>query len=60
MHGTWSDAITIQAIADQLQLKITIAETHEHFNEYTIVQPISSTQELTEVYLGHVGQYHYL
>ena len=60
MHGTWSDAIMIQAIADQLQLKITIAETHEHFNEYTIVQPISSTQEVTEVYLGHVGQYHYV
>ena len=33
LQGTWSDAMIIQAVADQLQLKIFIAETHEHFNE---------------------------
>ena len=38
MQGTWSDAMIIQGVADQLRLKITIAETHEQFQEYTIIQ----------------------
>ena len=50
----------IQAVADQLNLKIVIAETHEHFTEYSIVQAVSSTQQLTEVYLGHIDEYHYV
>ena len=60
MQGTWGDAIIIQAVADQLNLEIVIAETHEHFTEYSIVQAISSTQELTEVYLGYIDEYHYV
>ena len=51
MQGTWGDAIIIQAIADQLKLKIVIAETHDQFSEYSIVQAVSSTQQPTEVYL---------
>ena len=55
MQGTWGDAMIIQAVADQLKLKITIAErTHEGFREYSIIQPVSSTQQLTHVYLGHI------
>ena len=50
----------IQAVADQLKLKITIAETHEGFREYRIIQPVSSTQQLTHVYLGHIDEYHYV
>jgi hypothetical protein len=50
----------IQAVADQLKLKITIAETHEGFCEYSIIQPVSSTQQLTHVYLGHIDEYHYV
>ena len=60
MQGTWGDAIIIQAVADQLKLKIVIAETNEHFTEYSIVQAVSSTQQLTEVYLGHIDEYHYV
>ena len=60
MQGTWGDAIIIQAVADQLKIKIVIAETHEHFTEYSIVQAVSSTQQLTEVYLGHIDEYHYV
>ena len=44
MPGTWADGIIIQAAADQLQLKLIIAETHERFQEYSIVQPVLSTQ----------------
>ena len=60
MQGTWGDAMIIQAVADQLKLKITIAETHEGFREYRIIQPVSSTQQLTHVYLGHIDEYHYV
>ena len=60
MQGTWGDAMIIQAVADQLKLKITIAETHEGFCEYSIIQPVSSTQQLTHVYLGHIDEYHYV
>ena len=51
MPGTWADGIIIQAVADQLQLKLTIAETHEQFQEYSIVQPVLSTQQVTDIYL---------
>jgi hypothetical protein len=50
----------IQAVDDQLKLKITIAETHEGFREYSIIQPVSSTQQLNDVYLGHIEEYHYV
>ena len=60
MQGTWGDAMIIQAVADQLKLKITIAETHEGFCEYSIIQPVSSTRQLTHVYLGHIDEYHYV
>ena len=60
MQGTWGDAMIIQAVADQLKLKITIAETHEGFREYSIIQPVSCTQQLTHVYLGHIDEYHYV
>ncbi|CAB4029251.1 Hypothetical predicted protein [Paramuricea clavata] len=60
MQGTWGDAMIIQAVADQLELKITIAETHERFCEYSIIQPVSSTQQLTHVYFGHIDEHHYV
>ena len=60
MQGTWGDAIIIQAVAGQLKLKIVIAETNQHFTEYSIVQAVSSTQQLTEVYLGHIDEYRYV
>ena len=60
MQGTWCDAMIIQAVAEQLKLKITIAETHEGFNEYSIIQPVALTPQLTDVYLGHIEEYHYV
>jgi hypothetical protein len=60
MQGTWGDDMIIQSVTDQLESKITIAETHERFCEYSIIQPVSSTQQLTHVYLGHIDEYHYV
>ena len=54
------DAVIIQAVADQLQLKLIIAETHERFQAYSVVQPVLSTQQVTNIYLGHIDEYHYV
>lgn len=59
-QGTWADAIIIQAVADKLKLKLIIAETDERFSGYSIVQAVSSTQQLTDIYLGHLDEYHYV
>jgi hypothetical protein len=58
MQGTWSDAMIIQAVADQLKLRIVIAETHESVREYSIIQAVLVTHELTTVCLGHINEYH--
>jgi hypothetical protein len=47
-------------VADQLKLKITIAQKQEGFREYSIIQPVSSTQQLTHLYLGHIDEYHFV
>ena len=60
MPGTWGNAIIIQAVADQLQLKLIIGETHERFQAYCVVLPVLSTQQLTNIYLGHIDEYHYV
>ena len=65
MQGTWGDAVIIQAVADQFKLKIVeVADQfklkNEHFTEYSIVQAVLSTQQLTEVYLGYIDEYHYV
>ena len=50
MQGAWYNIMKIQAIADQLKLKI-IAETHKGFQEYCIIQPVSVTPQVTNVFL---------
>ena len=52
IQWNWGDARIIQAVADQLNLKIIIAETHDGFSEYSIIQPVglSSTQQVKDVY----------
>ncbi|CAB4028301.1 Hypothetical predicted protein [Paramuricea clavata] len=52
MQGTWGDAMIIQAVADQLKLKITVAETHEGFHEYHYVStlPCTSMSGFVEIY----------
>ena len=60
MQGTWCDGMVIQAVADQLNLRIVITETHEHFGQYSIIRAVSSMQPPTDIYLGHIDEYHYL
>ena len=41
--GTWADAITVQAVANCLNLSINIAESNPNFAPVTVVQPINMT-----------------
>ena len=59
IQGTWCDGLIIQAVADQLNLRIVIAESNEHFAEYNIIRAVTPLQP-TDIYLGHLGEYHYL
>ena len=54
IQGTWCDGLIIQAVADQLNLRIVIAESNEHFAEYNIIRAVTPLQP-TDIYLGHLG-----
>ena len=59
-QGTWSDGLIIQAVADKLNLRIHIVESHQHFAEFNVVEATSPLQEPRVIYLGHVDEYHYV
>ena len=57
-EGTWADAIIIQAVANCLSLRIHIAESLATFAPVTIVQSV--TGECASIYIGHIGEAHYV
>ena len=59
-QGTWADGLIIQAVADKFHLKIHIVETNPGFAEFNVVQAVSPSCEPRLIYLGHVGEYHYV
>ena len=59
-QGTWADAIIIQAVANCLNLSIHIAESNETFVPITVVQPVNMTRGCTNIYIGHIGEMHYV
>ena len=58
--GTWCDHLVIQAVADILNLRIHIVESDENFALFNIVEAVGSVHEPTVVYIGHLGEYHYV
>ena len=58
--GTWADAIIIQAVANCLNLSIHIAESSDTFAPVTVVQPAIVTRECRTIYIGHIGETHYV
>ena len=60
MQGTWCDGMIIQAVADQFNLRIIITETHEQFSQFSIICAVSLTRPPTDIYLGHIDEYHYV
>ena len=60
MQGTWTDGLIIQAVADKLNLRIHIVESHQNFAEFNVVEAVSPIQEPRVICLGHVDEYHYV
>ena len=59
-QGTWADGLIIQAVADKFDLKIHIVETNPGFAEFNVIQAVNPCCELRFIYLGHMGEYHYV
>ncbi len=60
MPGTWADGLIIQAVADQLSLKIFIVESRLDFAELNVVEAVDPQQEIREICLGHIDETHYV
>ena len=60
MQGTWADNIVIQAVADSMNLKIYIIESDDNSRDVTIVEPANTVENPQSIYIGHIGQVHYV
>lgn len=60
MQGTWAGNIVIQALADAMNLKIYIIESDENFREVTLAEPANAVENPKLIYIGHIGQVHYI
>ena len=60
MQGTWADGIMIQAVAEPLNLKIHLTESHPNFAEFTVVEAATPQQQLRTIYMGHLDEFHYV
>ena len=62
LQGTWAIHIIIQALADAMNLKIQIIESdsNNYYREITMVQPANATSDIRSIYIGHMGQMHYV
>ena len=49
LQGTWANHIIIQAVADAMNLKIHIIESHSNFREVTVVEPANATTNITKL-----------
>ena len=56
--GTWADHITIQAVADSMNLRIHIIESNPNFTEMILVEATSLTQNPRCIYIGHIDELH--
>ena len=60
LRGTWANHIITQAVADAMNLKIHIIESDSNYREITLVQPANATSDIRSIYIGHMGQMHYV
>ena len=59
-QGIWADGIIIQAVTDNLKLKIHITESLPNFAEFTVVEAATPQQQLSTIYIGHLDEFHYV
>ena len=58
--GTWCDHLIIQAVADIFNLRVHIVESDENFAVSNIVEAVEPSTPPTVIYIGHLGEYHYV
>ena len=56
----WADGFIIQAVADNLNLKIHISESLPNFAEFTVVEAATPQQQLSTIYIGHLDDFHHV
>ena len=57
----WGDHIILQALVDAYNLKVTIFNVFENDVRHNVLQPGADTKrKLMQVFLGHIGEFHYL
>ena len=59
-QGIWADGIIIQAVKDNLNLKIHTTESLPNFAEFTVVEAATPQQQLRTIYIGHLDEFHYV
>ena len=59
-QGIWADGIIIEAVADNLNLKIHITESLPNFAELTVEEAATPQQQLGTIYIGHLDEFHYV
>lgn len=57
----WGDHIILQALVEAYNLKVTIFNVFEDDVRHNVLQPGDDTKrKLMQVFLGHIGEFHYL
>ena len=60
IHGTWADALIIQAVADALKVTIQIVESNQGFAPLTTVYPVQERNTSSTITIGHIDECHYV
>ena len=59
-QGTWADNIIIQAVANSLNVTINMVESNANFSPVTVINPINTNGQTTNIFIGHIQEYHYM
>ena len=59
IHGTWADALIIQAVEDALKVTIQIVESNQGFAPLTTVYPVQERNTSCTITIGHIDECHY-
>ena len=60
IHGTWADALIIQAVADALKVTIQIVESNQGFAPLTTFYLLQERNTSSKITIGHIDDCHYV
>ena len=53
-QGTRADNIIVQAVANSLNVTINIVESNANFSPVTVINPINTNGQTTNIFIGHI------